>query len=310
MKINCDVCNKHEASVFCPADDAALCAACDHSVHHANTLAGKHTRFSLVPPSPNNSPLCDICQEEKALLFCQQDRAILCKNCDVAIHKVNEHTMNHCRFLLTGVKLSPVVLTPTTGNGVVPDQKPKPRDREPVNINKPVAVSVPVVHQTQKINVSGHGPTTASSLSDYLIETLPGWHVEDFLDSAPNFSKIDDDDLTVFWDSEVLKGSLNDCLSPETMGIWVPQAPPPAAPPPQTLPPQPLLQNPYHFQSFTNMGLGSQMINESSSFFAPININKISKSSEIRELEDGNCFTVPQIGPQMMTNFKRSIIHR
>ncbi|XP_076958382.1 B-box zinc finger protein 21-like [Bidens hawaiensis] len=308
MKINCDVCNKDEASVFCPADDAALCAACDHRVHHANTLAGKHHRCSLLPPSPNNSPLCDICQEEKALLFCQQDRAILCKNCDVAIHKVNEHTMNHCRFLLTGVKLSSVALTPTTTNGVVPDQKPKSREREPVSINKPVAVSAPVVNQTQKINGSGHGSTTASSISDYLIETLPGWHVEDFLDSAPNnFSKIDDDDLAVFWDNKVFKGSLNDCLSPETIGIWVPQAPPPPAAPP---PPQPLLQNPYQLQPFTNMYFGSQMINESSPFFAPININKPMKSNEKRELEDGNCFTVPQIGPPMTTNFKRSRIYR
>ncbi|MCD7459087.1 hypothetical protein HAX54_040049 [Datura stramonium] len=46
MKIQCDVCNKKEASVFCVADEAALCDSCDHRVHHANKLAGKHQRFS------------------------------------------------------------------------------------------------------------------------------------------------------------------------------------------------------------------------------------------------------------------------
>ncbi|KAI3693627.1 hypothetical protein L1987_76575 [Smallanthus sonchifolius] len=139
------------ASVFCPADDAALCSACDHQVHHANNLAGKHPRFSLLPPSPKDSPICDICQEEKALLFCQQDRAILCRGCDVAIHKVNEHTMNHCRFILTGVKLSPVALSSIIGNGVVSDLKPKSRDQKPIAVKRPVAVSAPVVNQTQKI---------------------------------------------------------------------------------------------------------------------------------------------------------------
>ncbi|GMP81497.1 hypothetical protein CsSME_00036188 [Camellia sinensis var. sinensis] len=62
MKIQCDVCNKDEASVFCSADEAALCAACDHRVHHANKLAGKHQRFALQHPSPKQFPLCDICQ--------------------------------------------------------------------------------------------------------------------------------------------------------------------------------------------------------------------------------------------------------
>lgn len=62
MKIQCDVCNKDEASVFCTADEAVLCAACDHRVHHANKLASKHQRFSLHLPSSKQIPLCDICQ--------------------------------------------------------------------------------------------------------------------------------------------------------------------------------------------------------------------------------------------------------
>ncbi|GFP94817.1 B-box zinc finger protein 21 [Phtheirospermum japonicum] len=59
MKIRCDVCDKDEASVFCVADEAA---ACDHRVHHANKLAGKHQSFSLHHPSPKQAPLYDVCQ--------------------------------------------------------------------------------------------------------------------------------------------------------------------------------------------------------------------------------------------------------
>jgi hypothetical protein len=62
MKIQCDVCDKEQANVFCPADEAALCDGCDHSIHHANKLASQHTRFSLRHPSFKEAPLCDICQ--------------------------------------------------------------------------------------------------------------------------------------------------------------------------------------------------------------------------------------------------------
>uniref|UniRef100_M8D7Y1 Putative salt tolerance-like protein n=1 Tax=Aegilops tauschii TaxID=37682 RepID=M8D7Y1_AEGTA len=69
MKVQCDVCAADAASVFCCADEAALCGPCDRRVHRANKLAGKHRRFSLLNPSPPPAspsqmppPLCDICQ--------------------------------------------------------------------------------------------------------------------------------------------------------------------------------------------------------------------------------------------------------
>ncbi|XP_021614271.1 B-box zinc finger protein 21 isoform X2 [Manihot esculenta] len=231
MKIQCDVCSKDEASVFCTADEAALCDACDHRVHHANKLASKHQRFSLLHPSSKNFPLCDVCQEKRAFLFCQQDRAILCRDCDVPIHKANEHTQKHSRFLLTGVKLSATsaLYIPssssavTNGGDLVPDSKSQ---KQP-STNKRVPVSLPVSHHpsTAKtstpnstvnktlssnttvtkalsstttgnkalfsdttVNKAGdnllinEGIGSTSSISEYLIETLPGWHVEDFLD--------------------------------------------------------------------------------------------------------------------------------
>ena len=67
MKVQCDVCAAEAASVFCCADEAALCDACDRRIHRANKLAGKHRRFSLNPCSSSSAaaqkpPLCDICQ--------------------------------------------------------------------------------------------------------------------------------------------------------------------------------------------------------------------------------------------------------
>ena len=61
MKIQCDMCEKQEASVYCIADEASLCHGCDRRVHHANKLANKHPRF-VLNDSSDQPPRCDICQ--------------------------------------------------------------------------------------------------------------------------------------------------------------------------------------------------------------------------------------------------------
>ncbi|CAN4095429.1 unnamed protein product [Withania somnifera] len=218
MKIQCDVCDKNEASVFCTADEAALCDDCDHRVHHINKLASKHQRFSLLQPSPKQAPLCDICQERRGFLFCQQDRAIMCRECDLPIHKANEHTKKHNRYLLTGVKLSAnsaLYSSPSPSQSAISSTDSSVSNLKSQNpINKPVVASVsstitstkaaattvePVkvvkeklvggFNNGQLVNAGGNGLT--SSISEYL-EMLPGWHVEDFLDcSTPSgFSKV------------------------------------------------------------------------------------------------------------------------
>ncbi|XP_076945956.1 B-box zinc finger protein 21-like isoform X2 [Bidens hawaiensis] len=301
MKIQCDVCNENEASVYCSADEDALCLACDHRVHHANKLAGKHPRFSLLLPSPKDSPVCDICQDKNAFLFCQQDRAILCKDCDLAIHKVNQHTQTHNRFLLTGVKLSPTaslyssstppltLLSTSYSNVVVPDQQKKPVTY-PIMNNQ--AISVKATNCQQE--------STTSSISEYLIETLPGWHVEDFLDPPPSFSKVGDNDPGPVWGSDLTDGSLNSSLT-SSMGIWVPQAPPHAR----------YAQVLQQFEPRSNMGFGVQATNGSSLVFAQNdynNINKITNGTKLsrnRVPDNGHCFTVPQISPSLTTS-KRS----
>ncbi|VVA95767.1 unnamed protein product [Arabis nemorensis] len=104
MKIQCNVCEAAEAAVLCCADEAALCWVCDEKVHAANKLAGKHQRVPLSVSS-SSIPKCDICQEASGFFFCLQDRALLCRKCDVAIHTVNPHVSAHQRFLLTGIRV-------------------------------------------------------------------------------------------------------------------------------------------------------------------------------------------------------------
>ncbi|KAL7128144.1 hypothetical protein ABFS83_14G296500 [Erythranthe nasuta] len=312
MKIQCDVCEKDEASVFCVADEASLCAACDHRVHHANKLAGKHQRFTLHHPSPKQSPpLCDICQERKALLFCQQDRAILCRECDIPIHNANEHTKKHTRFLLTGVKLSATCTLysesyPTesassslTNSSVVSNVNARDSNRTPSNAKcttvqsrpqEPCADKTNVVDQSNmsmsmSMNMNNGSIIPASSISEYLIETLPGWHVEDFLDSpSPSpyafCSKSGENDLvSPFWNDDVHQINNN---SRERMGFWVPQAPPP------------LHNNQTIDLAFGLPNNGFRQLQQQSDEF--MNCNNTTKSST-RKRSDDNSFAVPQISP-------------
>ncbi|KAI3448005.1 hypothetical protein Pfo_004670 [Paulownia fortunei] len=205
MKIQCDFCGKEEASVFCSADEAALCQNCDNRVHNANKLASKHPRFSLLHPQYKESPACDICQERRALLFCQEDRALLCRECDIPIHKTNVHTKNHNRFLLTGVKLSAAASSYHQEAATSCSQS-----QSEIEMNSSVISEIDF--QTNSIaNCSEssldhwrdnndessqpgtqHGSVSTSSISEYLMETLPGRHVEVLLDpSSPyGFCKI------------------------------------------------------------------------------------------------------------------------
>ncbi|XP_073312271.1 B-box zinc finger protein 21-like [Primulina huaijiensis] len=194
MKILCYICRKEEASVFCPADEASLCQNCDIRVHRANKLAEKHTRFSLLHPQFQDSPLCDICQEKRALFFCQEDRALLCKECDSSIHKANEHTKKHNRFLLTGVKLSAAaasfnVQASSSESGSETKMKNsiacKTNFQSNLMTNCSESSSNPWGDNNESSKAASQVST--SSRTDYLMETLPSWHVEDLMDTSSHY---------------------------------------------------------------------------------------------------------------------------
>ncbi|KAL6504432.1 hypothetical protein OROGR_026355 [Orobanche gracilis] len=316
MKIQCDVCAKDEASLFCIADEAALCAACDHRVHHANKLAGKHQRFSLHHPSPNEAPLCDICQARRAFLFCQQDRAILCRECDVSIHKANEHTQKHTRFLLTGIKLSATssLYSSSASSDAVPymKQPEESKGTEPVCLNAPTgkhsgakgrtttrSTAVMAPERSNDVQLMNGGAISASSISEYL-EMLPGWHVEDFLrdcSSAPpspyGFSQNEENEMVLlpFWDKADIEGNNTYDFPSENNGFYVPQAHQPHL--------QQTLQTYDHddddedeSMELVGFGLANGFIDQSKEFTTYNNSIKFT----IKRSED-NSFTVPQISP-------------
>ncbi|XP_042013765.1 B-box zinc finger protein 24-like [Salvia splendens] len=142
MKIQCDVCEKAPATVICCADEAALCAKCDVEVHAANKLASKHQRLLLQCLS-NKLPRCDICQEKPAFIFCVEDRALFCKDCDEPIHSANSRAANHQRFLATGIR---VALGNACNEGNVKSElDPKP----------PKSISQQIGQKSTPLHVSG-----------------------------------------------------------------------------------------------------------------------------------------------------------
>lgn len=56
---------------------------------------------------------CVFVQEKTGYFFCLEDRALLCRQCDVSIHTASPCVSSHQRFLMTGVK---VALQPSTVN--------------------------------------------------------------------------------------------------------------------------------------------------------------------------------------------------
>ncbi|MED6181356.1 B-box zinc finger protein 19 [Stylosanthes scabra] len=96
MRTLCDACESAAAIVFCAADEAALCRACDEKVHMCNKLASRHVRVGLA--SPSDVPRCDICENAPAFFYCDTDGSSLCLQCDMIVHVGGKRT--HGRYLL------------------------------------------------------------------------------------------------------------------------------------------------------------------------------------------------------------------
>ena len=47
-----------------------------------------------------------ILQEKTGYFFCVEDRALLCRSCDIVVHSVSPNVSAHRRFLIIGVRVS------------------------------------------------------------------------------------------------------------------------------------------------------------------------------------------------------------
>ncbi|CAN6443563.1 unnamed protein product [Victoria cruziana] len=203
MKIRCNSCEVAEAVVMCCADEAALCSGCDEKIHAANKLAEKHQRIPLM--SASQMPKCDICQEAIGYFFCLEDRALLCRKCDVAIHTANAYVSGHHRFLITGVRVglepAPAVLNPDPSDRapVLPPKCPAPSLSKPPT---PAAVQTAATSPAVAAAASSVDPFPAQNcMRDNSAATgkaqfpgtpmtglLPNWGFDDFL-SLPDFDQ-------------------------------------------------------------------------------------------------------------------------
>uniref|UniRef100_A0A0C9RN38 TSA: Wollemia nobilis Ref_Wollemi_Transcript_9603_1536 transcribed RNA sequence n=1 Tax=Wollemia nobilis TaxID=56998 RepID=A0A0C9RN38_9CONI len=188
MRVQCDVCEKAEATLVCCADEAALCSACDKQIHAANKLASKHQRIPLINPVASSQlPKCDICQEKCGYFFCLEDRAILCRQCDVSIHSVNHLVAAHKRFLVSGVRvgLEPLNNLPSSScdfaAAAVSDAQENQKT-QPLRSNAPKEVSAAACQQgVPKGAGSGGLARKGSSVSEYFTESLADWRMDEFL---------------------------------------------------------------------------------------------------------------------------------
>ncbi|CAI7788818.1 unnamed protein product [Closterium sp. NIES-54] len=83
----CEACQSSAALIFCRADSAYLCLACDGKVHGANKLASRHERVWV----------CEVCEMSPAAVTCKADAAALCATCDADIHEANPLANRHER---------------------------------------------------------------------------------------------------------------------------------------------------------------------------------------------------------------------
>ncbi|XP_028094688.1 B-box zinc finger protein 21-like [Camellia sinensis] len=133
------------------------------------------------------------------------------------------------------------------------------RPRCKPTISKTVTAATAVAITANK-GVEGGGAT--SSISESLIETLPGWRVDDFLDSSspPSFGiyKTVVDEVMPFCYAD-LESNLGSFSSPNNVGIWVPQAPPPQYPHQYSSPNTSLLSDNKLPASFSSLSIYIQL---------------------------------------------------
>jgi hypothetical protein len=112
-------------------------------------------------------------QERRGLVFCVEDRAILCADCDEPIHSANDLTAKHTRFLLVGAKLSTRCCESDSDDGA----------QEPADSSSTDRSSLLLQCTSDDDNSNGNG----AMISDYLTNICPGWRVDDLLfdDDSP-----------------------------------------------------------------------------------------------------------------------------
>lgn len=139
--------------------------------------------------------LCCNLQETSGFFFCLQDRALLCRKCDVAIHTANSYVSAHQRFLLTGVKVGlEAANTGASTSSVRSTSVEKSSETKSPSLsrrNTPMALTAGEYSQGL--------PGTAGGVEDIAMTkvsfsggsasgSIPSWHMDDIL-ALPEFNQ-------------------------------------------------------------------------------------------------------------------------
>ncbi|XVF45365.1 hypothetical protein PTKIN_Ptkin02bG0200000 [Pterospermum kingtungense] len=168
MKIWCDVCDKEEATLFCSADEAALCEGCDRKVHHANKLASKHTRSSLLKPKLQRIPSVKLSSSSSS----SSNPITSSSSTGYGANIDSENKSSHSSKRFRSVSNDEIFSSTSTEKRPLPSTIYRAED----NCTSDSTASI-----------------STSSISEYLMETLPGWRVDDFLEpssAATGFCKV------------------------------------------------------------------------------------------------------------------------
>lgn len=98
-------------------------------------------------------------QEKTGFFFCLEDRALLCRDCDVSIHTANKLSSNHQRFLITGTRVGLDAVSGQKSAELVPEESPR--------------AMVPRTPATSPPSSATKGPSPSSATKSSTITTKP-----------------------------------------------------------------------------------------------------------------------------------------
>ncbi|KAI3444123.1 hypothetical protein Pfo_000788 [Paulownia fortunei] len=156
----CDYCKSAAALLFCRADSAFMCIACDAKVHNANN--------KLACPKHERVWMCEVCEQAPAAVTCKADAAALCVTCDRDIHSANPLASRHERVPVVPFydTAETVVMKSTAATLLVPVSD--------CNTN---IFAAPPSHHDRKLDTSiaqnGYIPDSWISMSPIIAAKLP-----------------------------------------------------------------------------------------------------------------------------------------
>lgn len=121
-------------------------------------------------------------QETVGYFFCLEDRALLCRKCDVAIHTANSFVCSHQRFLLTGVKVG---LEPTEPGGSSSSGKSvsgvKRSETKSHSVSRRENLSSLAGLPGHVGGVQDFVPSKVSFSGGSVAGSIPQWHIDEFI---------------------------------------------------------------------------------------------------------------------------------